>query len=159
MNRSSEKPEMTDATAESNEGPVVQWRIHPVTRRPWVSAGVTLLILLFAALVYYSTESRLFTVFSLVVLFASLAKFYLPTTYRLTNTAVQVKTTTQTLTKNWTLYRSFWPDKNGVLLSPFPVATRLENFRGLYLIFGDNREEVLRFIEAHIPRPAPGETT
>lgn len=157
MSQSQDKPQVS-ISAELDEGPVVQWHIHPVTRRPWVSTAVTFVILLFAALVFYSTDSKLFTVFSLVVLAASLAKFYFPTTYRLTSNAVQVKTTTQTLTKQWSLFRSYWPDKNGVLLSPFPVASRLENFRGLYLIFGDNRDEVMRFIESKIPRPETGET-
>jgi hypothetical protein len=85
-----------------------------------------------------------------VVLFASLAKFYLPTKYRLSDKRIMVKSTTQTVYKNWSQYRSFYPDRNGVLLSPFVRPSRLENFRGLYLIFENNKKDVIRFVENHI---------
>ena len=61
-----------------------------------------------------------------------------------------VKTTTQTLHKDWKVYRSYYVDKNGVLLSPFTEPTRLENFRGLYIMFNNNRDEVASFIKARI---------
>jgi hypothetical protein len=57
---------------------------------------------------------------------------------------------TQTLHKDWSIYRSCYPDKNGILLSPFVRPSRLENFRGIYLMFADNGEEVTRFVKAHI---------
>lgn len=152
--------DQTNHSSETTDQPVgrsVSWKIHPVKRKPWVSAMVTLVVLMFSFLVYVSTESAFFCVLSLVVLFASLAKFYMPTSYTLTEKEVIVKTTTQTLKKEWSLYRSYWPDKNGILLSPFVEQSRLENFRGLYLIFGDNREEATSFIKEHIAPRTGGE--
>ncbi len=157
MLSSSDQTDQTPATAEQPAGRTVAWTIHPVKRKPWVSAMVTLVVLLFSFLVYVSTESTFFCVLSLIVLFASLAKFYMPTSYTLTEREVIVKTTTQTLKKEWSLYRSCWPDKNGILLSPFVEQSRLENFRGLYLIFGDNREEATSFIKEHIAPRTGGE--
>lgn len=137
-------------------GRSIAWTVHPVKRKPWVSAIATLVVLLFSFLVYVSTESTFFCVLSLLVLFASLAKFYMPTRYTLTESEIIVKTTMQTLKKEWTLYRSCWPDKNGILLSPFVEQSRLENFRGLYLILGENREEAISFIKERLASTAGG---
>ncbi len=132
--------------------PTLEWTCHPVKRRPLVSAMVTLFIFVVVALVYYTTASRAFGVLAAVVMLASLAKFYFPTTYRLTHDRITIKTTTQTLHKDWSIYRSCYPDKNGILLSPFVRPSRLENFRGIYLMFNNNRDEVTSFVKAHIGR-------
>ncbi|NOY89337.1 MAG: hypothetical protein GXO93_08130, partial [FCB group bacterium] len=96
------------------------------------------------------TSSKAFSLLTLIVMFASLSKFYFPTKFRLTDKKITVRYTIQTLTKDWTMYRSYYQDKNGVLLSPFLQPSRLENFRGLYLMFANNKEEVIAFVKAHI---------
>ncbi len=137
--------EITDA-----EGEVLAWSCHPVRRRPLISVLVTIFIFVVTAAVFYSTNSRLFAILALVVLLASLAKFYFPTGYRLSGQGITIKTTTQTLVKKWSQYRSCYSDRNGILLSPFPHPSRLENFRGIYLMFSGNGEAVTDFVKAHI---------
>ena len=51
------------------------------------------------------------------------------------------------------MFRSFYTDKNGVLLSPFIAPSRLENFRGLYITFDNNRDAVLDFVKEHVISP------
>lgn len=151
VNRNSDKA--TGSVKESvdqDEGDVLEWTIHPVKRRPLTSTLVTLFIVLISVVVYMAAESFAFAALALVVLFASLAKFYFPTTYRLNDRCITIKTTTQTVRKNWSTYRNSYADKNGVLLSPFTHPSRLENFRGLYLIFADNRDEVIAFIRPRL---------
>jgi len=146
-----------------DEGETLAWTCHPVKRRPLVSAAVSVLILVVGAAVLQIMQSGLFALFSMVVVFAALAKFYWPTSYRLTDRQITVKTTTQTLHKEWKIYRSCYADKNGVLLSPYAEPSRLENFRGLYIMFNDNRDEVIAFVKTrvggkHLQRePAAGE--
>lgn len=148
-----EKESLTSPTDQAEEAePALEWTCHPVKRRPLVSVLVTLFILVVVAIVFYTTASRAFGVLAAVVMLASLAKFYFPTTYRLTHDRITIKTTTQTLRKDWSIYRSCYPDKNGILLSPFVRPSRLENFRGIYLMFNNNRDEVTSFVKAHIGR-------
>jgi len=135
---------------EGDEGELIEWTSHPVKRRPLVSVLATMFLTLVAAVVFFATDSLGFALLALVVLFASLARFYFPTTYRLSDRGITVKTVTQTLRKNWSLYRSFYVDKNGILLSTFTRPSRLENFRGLFLLFTDNREEVTAFVRARL---------
>jgi len=136
-----------------DEGEVLEWTCHPVRRKPLVSVAVSLFIVALTVFVYWSTMSNWFTVLAAVILLASLGKFYLPTRYRLSDKGIIVKSTTQTLHKDWSLYRSYYPDKNGVLLSPFVGPSRLENFRGLYLMASDNLDEVASFVKERI-KPA-----
>ena len=119
-------------------------------KRPLVTALVTIFILVISMLVYLAMESKAFSVLALVVLFASLARFYLPTKYRLTDRGITVKSLTQTVNKPWSMYRSCYPDKNGILLSPFAEPSRLENFRGIFLLFGGNREAVISTVKDQI---------
>ena len=133
-----------------DEGEVLAWTTHPIRRKPLTAVIVTFFILVVGFLVFVTTESKAFGTLALVVLFASVAKFYMPTKYRLSDKRVTVKSTTQTITKNWSHFRSYYPDKNGVLLSPFIQPSRLENFRGMYLIFENNRDAVMDFIRSHI---------
>jgi len=144
-----------EADTVSDEGAVLSWRCHPVKRRPVVSMSVTAFIVLVGLLVYFATDSRGFTVLALVILFASLAKFFFPTEYRLSDKNIKVKTTTQTLVKDWSMYRSCYADKNGILLSPFTRPSRLENFRGLYIMFEKNRDEVTAFVKERIDKGTP----
>ncbi len=134
----------------AGEHVLLQWTTLPFKLRPVAATIVALLILAIGVFVFYETESRMFGGLAMLVLFLSLSKFYLPTTFTLTDSSVSIKTTTQTIRKSWEQYRSYYPDKNGVLLSPFPEPSRLENFRGVYLMFGGNREEVLRVVEQQI---------
>lgn len=131
---------------------LLKWRKHPLQKRPLAATLVTIFILVIGGLTLSVTGSKAFSVFALVVLFLSLAKFYLPTRFMLTEKFVVIKTTTQKIEKKWSEYRSFYPDKNGVLLSPFLEPSRLENFRGIYLMFENNKEEVLKIVEDMIAK-------
>ncbi|MEW5993312.1 MAG: hypothetical protein AB1744_02820 [Candidatus Zixiibacteriota bacterium] len=142
--------------APGTPAPALEWTCHPVKRRPWVSVLVSMFIIVVVVVVYYTTMSKAFAVLAMVIMLASLAKFYFPTGYRLTPDGITVKTTTQTLHKQWSLYRSCYPDKNGILLSPFARPSRLESFRGIYVMFSGNRDEVTAYVEEHIGKSSNG---
>ncbi len=54
--------------------------------------------------------------------------------------------------RKWDSFKTYYPDKNGIFLSPFAHKTRLENFRGLYIRLKENRKEVLDFIKQKIDK-------
>jgi hypothetical protein len=138
-----------------DEGEVLEWVCHPLKRKPLVSVAVTLFIIAVGVTIYMTTYSRLFTVLGLVILLMSLAKFYFPTRFKLSDRGITIKTTTQTIFKEWRIYRSCYADKKGILLSPFVEPSRLENFRGLYVMFEGNAETVTSFVRVRIRRAHP----
>ena len=127
-----------------------RWSCHPLRKRPLVSVLVTLFVVFAVAYVYYSFDSVGFAFLTLIVFSLSLARYYFPTHYRLSEKGVTIKTPTQTISKQWSEYRSFYPDKNGVLLSPFAEPSRLENFRGIYLMYGGKREQIISYVNKYI---------
>lgn len=129
---------------------LLAWTTHPIKKRPLAAVLVSLFILLIPFIVLSITSSKIFGFLSLVVLFASVAKFYFPTYFTLTDSEAIIKSSTQTIKRKWSEFRSYYTDKNGVLLSPFVEKSRLENFRGIYLIFNDNGDEVMKIVKQKI---------
>lgn len=143
-------PEPVPATAPP--AVYLAWTCHPLKRNPFLSVLVSVFILLVAVIVYLATQSNFFTVIALLVLIGSLTRFFFPTSYVLDERGITVKTRMQKLTKEWQLYRSCYPDRNGILLSPFGSPSRLENFRGLYVMFERNGSEVIPIVKREIER-------
>ena len=138
---------------------LLMWTTHPIKKRPLAAVLVSLFILIVPLVVLSITSSKIFGFLSLVVLFASIAKFYFPTYFTLTESEAVIKSSTQTIKKQWSEFRSYYPDKNGVLLSPFVDKSRLENFRGIYLIFDNNADDVMKIVKQKIGMETDKEVT
>ena len=85
--------------------------------------------------------------FAGLILFFSLRSFFFPTTIRLDKHGITVKEPLFTRIRPWSKCKSLHQDRFGVLVSPFAFSTRLENYRGVYLRFVDNKDEVLEFLK------------
>jgi hypothetical protein len=130
----------------------LSWRSYPARRSLARTATVVvILIALFAFISWYTASLFMGLVLTMVVAL-SLASYFTPTWYTLTDEGIAVRTLVTKMQRPWSVYRSCWPDKNGVLLSPFPHPSRLENFRGVFIRFEDNRDEVVRFVCRFVPR-------
>lgn len=144
--------EKNAAVNSESEEILLDWVCHPAKRNKTVTIAVSVFIAILVAVVYYATFSVWFTILAFLILTGSLAGFYFPSHYQFTNSKIIIKTTMQTLEKKWSQYRSYYPDKNGVLLSPFGRPSRLENFRGIYIKFWNNKEEVMAIVKDKIKR-------
>jgi hypothetical protein len=157
-NRDEQKPGTTpDVTPEAyvvagddRSALLLEYVCHPAKRNRNVTILVTIVLLVSVILVYLLSYSPFLAALSALILFGSLGSFYFPTRYLFYNDHLLVKTKLQTLRKEWHDYRSFYPDKNGVLLSPFGRPTRMENFRGLYVKFSGNRDQVMTIVRSKI---------
>ena len=128
----------------------IQWTVYPIKRNWKVSAGVVSFLAILCAAIYFSFNSVAFLLLSVVILVSSLASFFFPTAYILRDDCIVVKSLLRRFSRQWDFFKSYYPDKNGVLLSPFPSPSRLENFRGVYVRFGHNKTEVVDFIKEKI---------
>lgn len=94
-----------------------------------------------------------FGVMAFVILGGSLFPFFLPTRYVFYVGGLESVFLGVHRRFVWDQFRSFYPDKNGVLLSPFAHPSRLENFRGIYLRYNGQKDTVLRIVAEHLPPP------
>ena len=148
-NNHQETPTSSGRPAETAE-PLLEYICHPAKRNRVITLLTTVLLVVCVILVYLISYSIFLTALGVLILFGSLAGFYFPTRYAFYDDHFIVKTTVQTLRKEWSQYRSYYPDKNGVLVSPFGRPTRMENFRGLFIKFAGNREQVMAIVRAKI---------
>jgi hypothetical protein len=132
------------------EDQILRWSSHPIKNKKKGAIFLVLVMILFWVLVWFSTGSILFLVISVIILSGALSSFFLPTEYELTPGKIKVKFFLTNKEKTWEDYKSFYIDRNGVLLSPFDKPSRLENFRGIYLRFDKNKEEVIKFISSKL---------
>ena len=130
----------------------IEWTVHPIKKNWKVSAGVVSFLVILCAAIYFSFNSAAFLALSVTILVCSLAPFFFPTKYTLQDDCITVKSLLRRSSKEWESFKSYYPDRNGILLSPFPHPSRLENFRGVYVRFGRDRTEVVDFIREKLGR-------
>ena len=132
------------------KGSFLQWSSLPVKKNTWVSIGVILFLFAIWLIVYFTTSNPFLVALSVLILLGSLSSFFLPTRYLLDDDKVRIKFFFTVKEKKWEMFRSYYVDKNGVLLSPFDKPSRLENFRGLYIRFDRNKDQVVDFVKEKI---------
>jgi hypothetical protein len=138
-----------------NSTPDLFWTVHPL-RRNWISSLLIIGFLSLIGLMIYSAYGILLALLSIALLFGSLSSYFFPTKYAIYPDRVEVKTLTRRQSRRWDYFKSFYPFKNGVLLSPFEKRSRLERYRGLYILTYDDSDEILRYIESKVNRSDDG---
>ncbi len=145
-----DQPEAVPTPYPLHPTPLLEWSVWPARERPLLSFGLIVFLFAVWVAVGYFYREGVWVLLAIVLLSGAVAPFFVVTTYRLEEQGVSVKRYFTTTKKRWEELRSYYPDKNGVLVSPFAKPSRLENFRGVYLRFGGNREEVLAVLKANI---------
>ena len=139
------------------ENEVLCWTSHPLKKSKKKTALLLVSLFLIWSLVFWaSSYSWAFLFLAVLVLTGSLSPYFFPTRYELTPDKVRVHFLAAKKERGWSEFRSYYSDKNGVFISPFAGPSRLENFRGLYLRFNGNKEQVLEFVKSKISyQPEP----
>lgn len=146
-----EESSVSTINAEQSHVDEIKWRVHPFVES-W-KRSVLLCLFLFSLLtiLYLGFQSLGVLLFSALLLIGPLYKYFIPFHYQCGADNLIVSACCYKLERPWSTYRSFYPDKNGVLLSPFAKPTRLETFRGIYVRFGKHPpEEIVNFIQSKI---------
>jgi hypothetical protein len=131
---------------------LLRWRYHPV-REGGGRLVAVIAFLVGVPLLFGWLYGPFFVILALLILGGSLGTYFLPTNYVFYSGGLETHFIGVTRRFTWDQFRSFYPDRNGVLLSPFPVPSRLENFRGLFVRFNGNSEAVLSIVREHVPPP------
>jgi hypothetical protein len=126
---------------------MIAWRAWPARRHPAKA-------LLAAAVVAGSvwgvtgwTGDPWMTAFAGAVLVVSVASFFVPTEYRLSEQGVEIHRPWRTKRRSWTDFRQVLRGGDVILLTPFERRSWLESIRGETLLTEGNRGEVLEYVE------------
>jgi ABC-type multidrug transport system fused ATPase/permease subunit len=123
------------------------WTAHPAKIRKTATVLVIIFLLAVFILVFEITHSMLMVILAILLFTMSLSTYFFPTRHEITLDKVKIRYLFTTVEKDLSNYRSYYADRNGVLLSPFASPSRLENFRGLYLRYHQNKETVDAFVK------------
>jgi hypothetical protein len=139
-------------TVDTSEELVLRWQVHLAKNQPKRFAGLIAAAVGLALLAYMWFGSPIPAVIMAFVFFGALSDFLLPVTYTLTATHASASTLVGKRVMAWKDVRKCYLDDYGVKLSPLRRRSRLEAYRGVYLRFGDRREEVLDAVKKLRPQ-------
>lgn len=129
----------------------MKWTVHPAKRSP--SKTILSAVLIIAFLVLVAAFYGIFWgIFGFVVLLVSVHSYFFPTSYEVNNEEVMIKNIFMTQKRKLSEFRRVYEGKNGVLLSPFQHKTFLNQFRGVFLLLPEARDEVLAFLSGRIEK-------
>lgn len=133
------------------ERTVVRWTSFPAAENKLKAVLVAAFLVVLLTFIHLSFGTAWFVI-AFLLLGGSVAPYFAVTRYEMTESEITVFHFFFTTRKPWSVFRSYYVDKRGVLLSPFARPSRLENYRGLYLRFGESKDEVLRFVRKMVDR-------
>ena len=128
-----------------------RWTAFPLRESPHKGVLFWVVMVVTVWAVYWNVGSILLTVFAAALLLVTLSSFYLPTHYSIDEIGVSVRRVAYNRRLSWVRIRSVFDERDGLFVSPFPVKSRMENFRGVYLPYRNNRKEILAIIKAYAP--------
>jgi MFS superfamily sulfate permease-like transporter len=129
----------------------MKWTVHPAKRdltKTIISAFFIALFLVFVGIFY----GIFWSLFGFVVLLVSLHSYFFPTSYEITEVQVIVKNIFMTQRRDLREFRKVYVGRNGTLLSPFKHKTFLNQFRGVFLLLPEERDEILAFLRQRIEK-------
>ena len=127
----------------------MKWIVHPAKRNSNKTVLSAVFITAFIVIVgvFYGI---FWSIFGFIVLFVSVQSYFFPTAYDVNEKEVVIKNIFMTQRRKLSEFRRVYVGRNGVLLSPFRRKTFLNQFRGVFLLLPEQREEIVGFLRERI---------
>lgn len=129
----------------------IRWRSLPLVDDFPKSALLIVILVSVAAGAAVSFQSLGLGALSLVLLLMSVARYFYPTYYALSESGVSIRSWLGHAHKPWSAFAGCYVHRVGVHLSPFGKPSPLDPFRGTFVRFAHNRDAVLKCIRQHLP--------
>jgi hypothetical protein len=126
------------------------WAVRPCSRNWLLAAVVALFILVVSLAAQLCFGSPWWGALTLVLLSLSVLPYYTRSEYRLDEEGVVARGFIGAYRRSWPEIRAYFPQADGVLLSPLTSPSRLAYTRGVFLRFDNNRDEVLERVAAYL---------
>jgi hypothetical protein len=145
-------PQPAQASGSSRAASAFTWKAHPAAERvgPAVMAGVAVLAI--GTAVALSFASIAWGALSVVVLVASLNRFFFPSRFSIDEQGITARLPLGVRRLRWSEARRFAVDRRGGYLSARARRSWLDPYCGVHVLFGRRRDEVIRCIRGHLVR-------
>ncbi len=126
------------------------WSAWPARERPLGAVVLIAAAIVLGVLVEQGTGDAVLGVAAPLFILLSVSSWLLPTGYRLTAEALEVRSLGVARVRPWKEMRRMTVDGTGIFLSPFEDRHWLDAYRGVRVLFGGNRDQVVAFVEARL---------
>ena len=127
------------------------WQAHPARERAGSAVFGTVAVILLAAAAGQMMQSLWWTIFALALLLIVLNRFFFPSRFAIDAAGITAIYPLRRSRLLWTDLRRFVHDRSGAYLSTRVRRSWLDAYRGMHILFGDQREAVIDRIRAHLP--------
>ena len=134
----------------------LEWTIHLARRRPRQAAAVVGVVAAGSLAAGYGFRSVVLGVLAAFLLVGAISDYLFPVRYTITPGGIDVRGPLHRRRMAWQQVRRVVRDQHGVKLSPLPAPSRLQAYRGIYLWFADNADDVMAIIAHHTGAEAAG---
>lgn len=138
-------PETAADSAERLQ-PILAWKVHLLREQPVKLLLIVPVVLLGLVVSYVMFQTPVFALVALVLFTSALAEYLFPVRYEIDARGASSRTLVGRTRIEWDRVRKYYLDDHGIKLSPLSGGSRLEAYRGVYLRFGDRREEVVEAV-------------
>ena len=126
--------------------PILAWKVHLVRENPAKVLLIAPVLATSLLVCYVFTHSLVFMAVTFSLLASSLADYLFPVRYEINERGASSRTLLRRTFVEWDRVRKYYLDDHGIKLSTLSRPGRLEAYRGLYLRFGGNRDEVIEAV-------------
>lgn len=135
---------VTETLATTNaHDDALHWEVRPGEKDP-KKRGVILIVAAFAgALAALISMNWLMAIVAISVILASTTEMFFPIRFSVDRNGATSRCGMSVVQIEWDKVKRVIETNDGIKLSPFDSPSRLEAFRGVYLRFAGNRDEIL----------------
>lgn len=148
---------MKEARHDCESGPpVLTWKVHLVRQNPRKLILIVPVVFVTLAVCYLFFGSLIVAAAILFLFASSLSDYLFPIIYCVDRRGASARTVLGRTFLEWDRVKKYYISDTGIKLSTLNRPSRLEPYRGVFLRFGENREEVIRAVKGF--RDAVGDT-
>ncbi len=126
------------------------WQAHPARERIGAAALAIGLIGAFAGVVWISFHSPVWAAAACIALLATLNRFFFPSRFVINTDGITARYLLRTQQIRWNDIRRFVQDDRGGYISTRAKRSWLDAYRGMHILFGTQRETVIKRIRARL---------
>jgi hypothetical protein len=133
--------------AEKKEETFLEWNVHLFRRERRYRSALALLAVLTAVVGGFVLVREPIAVAAyIIILFFALGAFFFPVKYRITDRGAYSIAWTGARFMAWERVRRAYKNEHGVKLSIFEHPSPLEAYRGMFMRYGDRKNEILSLV-------------
>jgi len=129
----------------------ISWRAHPVVDDYPRSIAAIVIILFCSVLFFLVTGIIWFGLLAFIIFFLSMLTYFLPIQYRITDELLAISFLGIENKYPLKKYHNFYVSPVGIHFSTFSKPSSLDPFRGNFVRFNRNRDDVVAFLKEVLP--------